>query len=136
MTTLSLSHQKFVQVYVSHANAARAYQAVYPEASMDSARKAGSRLLRQPEVAAEVERLRRLSESASVMDLAQKREFLARIIHDPGQKTADRLRALKLDAELAGEMGFRRAANDSEDAAGEIVQAIRHVTHAEAEAMG
>lgn len=130
MTTLSLSHQKFVQAYLRRPNAASAYRSAYPGSSPASARKSGSRLLKQPAVEAEVQRLREAGQAAAVLDLAKKREFLASIINDPEQKTSDRLRALKLDAELAGDIDTSWI-SPQEEVTGAAMQMIQGITHAD-----
>jgi len=122
--SLSLAHQKFVQAYLRRPNAAAAYRAVYPWASAQSSRQAGPRLLKQPEVEAELNRLRELGQAAAVLDLARKRELLASIINDPEQKTVDRLRAMKLDAELAGDLGVCLV-NPGEDELNETMERLR-----------
>lgn len=126
---LSLAHQKFVQAYLRRPNAALAYRVAYPGCSPISARKSGSRLLKQPEVEAELNRLRDRGKSAAVLDLGKKRELLASIINDPEQRTSDRLRALKLDAELAGDIDVSWI-TPQEEMTGDAMQRLRGLMHA------
>ena len=83
-------------------------------------------MLKQPEVEAELIRLRTLGQAAAVMDLARKREWLASIINDPSQKTADRLRAMKLDAELAGDLEVSLT-SDRDAALEEVLEQFREM---------
>lgn len=110
-------------------NATAAYAAAYPRTSPVSARKSGSRLLQKPEIQAEIQALRDQADAlagSAVMSLVERRAFLAAIVRTPvSQITADsplaqemkadgkitqvkmpcKLRAIELDAKLAGEVG-------------------------------
>jgi len=79
---------------------------------------------------AELTRLREIGQAAAVLDLARKRAWLAGIVNDPGQKTGDRLRALKLDAELAGDMEVSLS-HEKEAELYEALEQLCKITHGE-----
>jgi hypothetical protein len=109
--------------------ATQAYAEAYPQAGEASARKSGSRLLGKPEIQSEIAALREKADTlagSAVMTLLERRAFLAAIVRTPvGQVKEDsplaeemrvdakggvtvklpcKLRALELDAKLAGEV--------------------------------
>ena len=49
-------HKRFVEEYMIDGNAQNAYLRVYPEATLSSAREAGSRLLRRTDISMELEK--------------------------------------------------------------------------------
>jgi phage terminase small subunit len=53
---LSAKHRAFIDEYLRCFNATDAYQVVYPKSSRDSARRDGSRLLTNADIAAEIQR--------------------------------------------------------------------------------
>lgn len=131
MQTLMLSgpQRVFCEGIVRGLSATEAYGGAYARSTPESARKSGSRLLGRPEIQAEIQTLRDKADAlagSAVMTLAERRAFLAAIIRTPvSQITADsplaqemkadgkttsikmpcKLRAIELDAKLAGEVG-------------------------------
>lgn len=108
----------------------------------------GSRLLRNPEVAAHIASIRQAAETVAMMTLREKREFLARIVRatpsdaiaDPtlgaevtelpggGRrvKMPDKLRAIELDSRLAGDFAQGATAGESgTDALAVLIANIR-----------
>jgi phage terminase small subunit len=73
---LSVAHQQFCQQYISTEglNATKAYQAVYPQAGYDSARSEASRLLANPNIQHEIQRL--MDERAQVTGITSDRILL------------------------------------------------------------
>jgi len=57
-----------------------AYLAAYPNVSRSSAPTLANRLDRKPEIRAEIERLQKKTETATVLSRQEKREFLARVV--------------------------------------------------------
>ena len=135
MKPLSGPHQKFAEGIAKGLNATQAYQEAYPKASYDSARTRGADLFANVDIQAEVDRMRKRAETlpgSAVLTLAQKRDFLARLVTasvttTPADsdlwnsvKTTEfghefklpcKLGAIKLDNDLAGE-GSEAGAND------------------------
>lgn len=113
---LSGPRQKFAEGVAAGLNGTEAYRAAYPKASARSARSNAPDLLAIAGIRAEIERLRAVAASlpgSAVLTLAEKRNALAAIARANGEylggriMTTDRLRALELDAKLAGELKDR-----------------------------
>jgi hypothetical protein len=124
---LSGPRKTFCDGIVAGKPLAEAYRAAYPRATPESARKHASRLKARADVREEIARLRRLADEqagSAVMQCAEKRIFLARLIRARvselpddsdlfqsirrGQgfverKLPDKLAAIQLDNKLAGE---------------------------------
>lgn len=81
-----------------------AYREVYG-ASPNAANANAARLLANDSVRRRVGELKEASATATVLSLREKREYLASLVRGAGEEArlADRLRALELDAKLAGE---------------------------------
>lgn len=129
---LSGPHARFCDGVVRGLNATQAYLRAYPKCSEEAARRNGSRLLTKADVEAEIARMRRKAEEKSgsaVLTLAEKRKFLARVVRADlaagdidgdllqsvdferrqdgreieKQRVCDKLGAIKLDNDMAGE---------------------------------
>lgn len=118
-------------------NDTEAYAAAYPRASRSAAMSNAGRLIRKDEIRAEIARIRAAADKragSAALTLAEKRMFAARLVRvnlnefDPAQdgdllqevtptefgrkfKLGDKLAAIKLDNDLAGE-GSEAEAND------------------------
>ena len=104
MTTLTNTRwEQFAQRVASGESATSAYRALY-KAAPKSAEAHGCRLVKSGKVSARVAELQAEAAKACVMTLTQRRELLARFAQSEGERTADRIRALELDAKLAGEL--------------------------------
>lgn len=112
-TMLSGPRQKFAEGVAAGLNQTVAYLAAYPKASDETARRAASVLMTKHDIITEIARIRAsaaLLPGSAVLTLADKRNGLAAIFRSNGEhlgsevKTSDRLRALELDAKLAGEL--------------------------------
>jgi hypothetical protein len=105
-------------------------------------------LLANPEVVTIIDRIRKEAENDAVMDLRERREFLARAVRTPadevtpssdlcqgfestafGQKVKlmDKLKCIDLDSKLAGDIGPRPGEDPGSTALSELIQAIRAV---------
>ncbi len=116
--------QKFAEAYAVDKNGAAAYRAAYPKSTQRAAETSASVLLRKPEVAAEIERIRREAQNApggAFLTIEEKRRFAASVVRArPDQAGADnplceikmskageyyafpdKLAAIKLDNDLA-----------------------------------
>lgn len=124
-------HEAFVQYVLVGQSASNAYAKIYG-AKGRAAEANGARLMRNDNIR---QRLRWLQERASsdcVMTLIQKREYLARVVGTPiaevdeksdlcqrfmrtarscSKEMPDKLRAIELDAQLAGHLPMRRERN-------------------------
>ncbi len=104
---LSGPQRKFVEGIVSGKERAKAYMEAYPNCSEASARSKASRLVTNGNIEAEIARLRGKAENragSAVLTLAVKRKFLhGVVVENEDERTCDRLKALELDAKLAGE---------------------------------
>ena len=95
--------EQFAQRVASGETATSAYRAIY-HAAAKSAEAHGCRLVRNGKVSARVAELQGEAAKACVMTLTQRRELLARFAQSSAERTGDRIRALELDAKLAGEL--------------------------------
>jgi len=97
-------HERFAQIIGSGESGAAAYQTCYGTHGA-SAEAAASRLLRNGKVRERVTELQSAAATAAVLTLERKRQLLADIAEGRQQqaKISDRLRAIELDAKLAGE---------------------------------
>ena len=116
-------HERFAQLVATGQSAAEAYRAVYG-AKGKAAENSGSRLLGNVGVSARIAELQQKAAEKAVLTLVEKREFLRRVVMtairdvdersnlcqsvectDKGRKfrMPDKLRAIELDAKLAGE---------------------------------
>lgn len=137
---ISGPQRKFCEGIVAGLNQTAAYQAAYPRASYGAARAKAAVLAAKDSIKAEIARLRAKADEkagSAVMTLAEKRAFLARVVRTPigeiretsdlcQEKTEtvgaesttvklrmpDKLAAIKLDNDLAGE-GSEAGANDA-----------------------
>lgn len=130
--------QKFCNAYAVDKNGTAAYRAAYPKSSLKAAESGASRMLRRDKVKAEIQRIRDKAQEkagSAVLTIAEKRMFLARAKRlnlsefdlsehgdlvqsiEPGEhgtkyRFVDKLAAIKLDNDLAGE-GSEAGANDA-----------------------
>lgn len=110
---LSGPRQKFCEGIVAGLNATQAYIGAYPKSSVEAARRSASDLLTNPDVQAEIERMRKKAEEragSAVLTLAEKRMKLAAIVRQEKPEidgcelsVTDKLKAIALDNDLAGE---------------------------------
>ncbi len=123
---LKSQHRIFALAVMSGLTHRAAYQMAYPKASLRTAEVQASRLIQRVDVLQTLERLRGEVEAAAVLSLQEKRAFLARIVRTSATdlvagseliqtvgtekdgslnlKMPDKLRAIYLDARLAGEV--------------------------------
>lgn len=128
--------RKFCAAYAVDQNGTAAYRAAYPKSSAESARRSASELLTKPDIIAELARIRAVAESlpgSAPLTLAEKRNFIAGLVRaapallppdsnlwqsvkvtEQGTeyRLPDKLAAIKLDNDLAGE-GSESEANDA-----------------------
>ena len=141
-------HEKFAQAVATGEAASRVYGRIYGKQSPSQAEASASRLLRNVKVAARVAEIRGSVDAEALADclltLRAKREFLAAVVWAaPGEldeksplvqsfkltdggreiRLCDKLRAIELDAKLAGE--FREQVEIRSDGLLELLQAIR-----------
>lgn len=133
---LSGPQRKFCEGIVAGLNGTEAYCRAYPKASRETARRNGSALLTKADVKAEIARLRAKADEkagSAVLTLVEKRRFVARLVRakvadlPPDSdlfnsvkrskdgiefRLPDKLRAIELDNDLAGE-GSEAGANDA-----------------------
>jgi hypothetical protein len=133
---LSGPRKLFCDGIVAGKSATEAYCAAYPRATSESARKHAARLKAQADVREEIERMRKLAEEkagAAIMQLFEKRKFLARVVRarvgSLGEnsdllqsirrgknivewKLPDKIAAIQLDNKMAGQ-GEADGADDS-----------------------
>lgn len=131
---LSGPHKKFAEGIAKGMNKTRAYLDAYPDAKADSASVGATRLLKNDKVLSEIARIRQEADKiagSAVLTLAEKRDFCARLVRAkvgelPASsdlwssikktefghefKLPDKLAAIKLDNDLAGE-GSEAGAN-------------------------
>ncbi len=127
--------RKFCEGIVRGDNATGAYRAAYPRSTAAAARRSASDLLTKPDIQKEIQRLRDKADKkagSAVLSLIEKRTFLARLVRGRVGKLPpdsdlwnsikttemgteyrlpDKLAAIKLDNDLAGE-GSEAGAND------------------------
>lgn len=103
---LKPKHQKFVEAIASGSSGSNAYKAAYPGTSDRVARVNASRLLARADVKEELSKLQKDLRAETVLSLIGKREFLCAVVlsKDGRVKMSDKLRAIELDAKLAGEL--------------------------------
>lgn len=93
MKPLSGPQRKFCEAYAVEKNGAAAYLAAYPNCSPSSAEAAASRLLRNVNIRAEIDRIRDLGQQmagSAALTLAEIHVFLARVVRcKVGQLTSD-----------------------------------------------
>lgn len=95
-------HKRFVEEYMIDGNAQNAYLRVYPEATLSSAREAGSRLLRRNDISMELEKNqdeRMKNIMWSVEDILQQIKDIAQ---SDDSSTHEKLKALELGAKSLG----------------------------------
>lgn len=114
MPILSNQRQEtFAQHVAQGSNGAAAYRNAYG-AHGASAEANASRLLRNDKVRARVQELQGEAAKAAVMTLAEQRLLLASVARGEqfGAKISDRLRAIEIDAKLAGNANDKNDKND------------------------
>jgi len=95
-------HKRFVEEYMVDGNGQNAYLRVYPEATLSSAREAGSRLLRRNDISMELEKNqdeRMKNIMWSVEDILQQIKDIAQ---SDDSSTHEKLKALELGAKSLG----------------------------------
>ena len=137
--------RKFCEAFALEQNGTAAYLLAYPKSSKRAGCVGASRLLSNADILAEIERIRRKAEEkagSAVLTLAEKRKFVARLLRakvgelppdsdlfnavkhgkdGTEYKLPDKLRAIEVDNDLAGE-GSEAGAND---ALGELLKRVR-----------
>lgn len=125
--TISGPQRKFCEGIIKGLSNTEAYLKAYPKSSAEAARRSASDLLTKPDIQACIAELREKADNrpgSAVLTRAQKRDFLARLVMarvgelppdsdlwnsikttDQGieYKLPDKLNAIKLDNDLAGE---------------------------------
>ena len=103
-------HERFAQHVAEAGNGAAAYRMTYGTHGA-SAEVGGSRLLRNAKVKRRVRELQSETAKAAVMTLEEQRLLLASVARgeQAGAKISDRLRAIEIDAKLAGHGSGRDA---------------------------
>ncbi len=102
-------HEKFAQLIATGEAASVAYKKVY-KAKVSVADTNGPRLLGNARVKERVRELQGKAEAKTVLTIEEKREFLRRVVVEDYSgagseiKMPDKLRAIELDAKLAGEL--------------------------------
>jgi len=85
---------KFIQELVVEGKPKlRAYMAAYPDASYMAAASSATRLINTPAIAKKIAELREVRDKAMVLDMQEKREFLAKVVRMP-------IKEVKPDSEL------------------------------------
>lgn len=93
-------HKRFAEFYASCANATEAAKgAGYSEKTAGSQ---GQRLLKNVEISNYIADLQKQAQSERIADVEQVREFWSRIMRDPNEKTANRLKASEMLAKAGG----------------------------------
>ena len=93
-------HKRFAELYASCTNATEAAKgAGYSEKTAGSQ---GQRLLKKVEIANYIADLQEQAQSERIADVEQVREFWSRIMRDPNEKTANRLKASEMLAKAGG----------------------------------
>lgn len=135
---LTAKEMMFCRFIIAGQSKATAYvSAGYSANSPESASSAGCQLAQRPRVAIYLKELREAAFTANVLSLAEKRDYLSRLVRTPisqidatsdlaqGQKfdretgvmtelkIPDKLKALELDAKLAGELKEQAVVNNS-----------------------
>lgn len=123
--------RKFCEAYALDQNGTSAYLSAYPKSTEAAAGVSAHRLLKSAKILAEIARIRRKAEEkagSAILTLAEKRSKLAGVVRAAnGQldgsevRISDKLAAIKLDNDLAGE-GSEAGAND---ALGELLAKLR-----------
>jgi hypothetical protein len=143
---MNTRQQRFAEMVASGTTAKDAHRAIYGTDG-HAAEANGSRLLKNPEVAADVARIRAAAQSAATMTLREKREFLARVVRatpadaiaDPALgaevtelpgggrrvKMLDKLKAIELDSRLAGDFSQGATVGDGPDPVAVLIASIR-----------
>lgn len=139
--------RKFCERIVAGDNATIAYLTAYPKSGKEAARKNAPRLMSNDDIEAEIQALRDRADSlagSAVLSLAEKRKFLARIVRMQGGFKVDddlvngvrvkefgqemilpcKLKALELDAKLAGEFDEDRSKAKEADALQSLMMQI------------
>jgi hypothetical protein len=135
MKPLSGPHQKFAEGIAKGLNATEAYCEAYPKSTKAAARRSASDLLTNPDIAREIENIRKAASEvpgSAKLTIAEKRDFIARLVKakvseisassDLWQsvkqnefgieyKLPGKLEAIKLDNDLAGEGSEATAAD-------------------------
>lgn len=97
-------HEMFAQAVAGGAEQADAYQSIYETVTRKSAKTEGSRLLSNPIVRARLEELQKMSETATVLSMQERRELLAGRARGGVSKDCDLVNIVLADAKLAGEL--------------------------------
>lgn len=99
---LSVRHERFCEGVASGMNGAEAYVYAGYKVSPSVASVSAYHLLRNPKVEARIAELRIPESTALAMSKDRKREMLMEIAENGENKMQDRLRAIEIDAKLAG----------------------------------
>lgn len=94
---------RFCELIVGGASATSAYKQAGYVGKGNTAESTASKLLRNPKVQARIAELRKPITKKILMSKDRKREILLEIVTDPKTKQADRMRAIEIDAKLAGD---------------------------------
>lgn len=93
---------RFCELIVGGASATSAYKQAGYVGKGNTAESTASKLLRNPKVQARIAELRKPITKKILMSKDRKREILRDMVENPATKPADMLRAIEIDAKLAG----------------------------------
>lgn len=100
---LSIKQQKFCEHIVAGETNAQAYRkAGYAVTNSNSAEACASRLLGKANIRSRIAELRKPQTHRAMMTRDRKRELLREIAENAAKKDVDRIRAIEVDAKLAG----------------------------------
>ena len=95
-------HRRFVEEYMVDGNGAQAYIRAYEIPNHKSAKESASRLLRNPEVIAELDRLQKERMERVMWTAEEILEEIKNIAHDDESTRNEKLKALELAAKSLG----------------------------------
>jgi phage terminase small subunit len=99
---LNIRQERFAELVAGGENATRAYIKAGYKVSDTVAAVNGMKLLRKAQVKAHIAELRKPQTRKTLLTKERKRELLREMAESGGNKMQDRLRAIEIDAKLAG----------------------------------
>jgi phage terminase small subunit len=99
---LTVRQQRFCELIVEGKGGTAAYMGAGWKGSREAAKVSASRLLTSDNVKARIAELRKPQTAESLLTKDRKREILRDMVENPATKPADMLRAIEIDAKLAG----------------------------------
>lgn len=102
--SLTDKQRAFIDEYLINGfNALKAYKKAYPDASEESAKASGSRLLENVNIKAALEEARKEIKDMSRMSKADKLEYIEKILNKDKELTRDQLKALEIHNKMTGD---------------------------------